>query len=91
VDGRGVAGQEDGADDPEPDLQVQAGAHDDVVDGRLGECRPHLVEPRRGAHLDVLHAQRLLGVLDDATEPPEQQDPRRHARSRPARRLRRMP
>ena len=60
-------------------LQVQAGAHDDVVDVRLGECGPGLIKPGGDELLDIRHSLLLVRVLDDDTQPVEQEHLSRQA------------
>jgi hypothetical protein len=79
VDGRRVAGAEDLTDDLEAGLQVEAGAHDDVVDAGMGERGPHLVDSGGDVQLDVGQPQLPLGVLDDHAQAPEQEHVPGHA------------
>jgi hypothetical protein len=72
MDGRLVAGEKDLPNDLDTGFQVEARAHDDVVDVGLGERGPHLIESGGHEQLDIWHPQLLLGVLDDDAQPPEQ-------------------
>ena len=65
---------------------VQARAHDDMVDVRLGERGLHLIESFGDQQLDIRHPQLLLAVLDDDAQPPEQEHPPRHAHAHVSRR-----
>ena len=50
-----------------------------MVDVRLGERGPHLIESGGDQQLDIRHPQLLLGVLDDDAQPPEEEHRPRHA------------
>jgi hypothetical protein len=72
VHSRPVAGPEHFPYDLEPGLQVDTGAHDDVVDARLGESGPRIVESRPAEQLEMRHIQLLSRFLDDDSGSSEQ-------------------